>query len=407
MLPTVNGKHLYDCTFEEFKEILGNSDFHENEYLDFKQSFSILDYSKQERHNAISEFRSDVCSFANANGGYLVYGVKEDGTGVPSELAGISIDNADKFELNIKTWLGPINPRVPNYSIKFFDLGDGKYVVILFVKHDSFAPYVHLENEKDYKIYKRVGNGKIAMSYSEMKNMFTQSIMLEKEIERFRNERIDYYRSQSESADDKYSKFMLLHIIPETFLDSTYNQPLFVLGRKDNRFYPIFKSFECQERFAPTVDGLRYVNYLDESEGILYNNGIAELFFSLQKHLHFSKDQANGFFPWLWAWKMILSAITEYLRRMPPLYNTEKIYVGFTLCGCKDVRTDDNMVFDPSGSIDRDKLVMRTVVIESTEDVDVVNQCLKQFYLDYLLALGKRSRDDLDGVIKDLYEKKN
>ena len=52
--------------------------------------------------------------------------------------------------------------------------------------------------------------------------MFTNSLSLEKEVERFRRERIDSFRMQEDTEDYKYSKFMMLHIIPETFLDSNY-----------------------------------------------------------------------------------------------------------------------------------------------------------------------------------------
>ena len=158
MLPTINGKSLLECSEDDFEDIIDNPDYRENEYIDYKSNFSICEYSKEqksERKQAIAELRSDVCSFANANGGYLIYGISEDGAAIPNKIVGVSIKdrNKDRFELRIRNWLQFIQPKMPNTTIKFIDLINGKYIVILFIQHDYFSPYVHLENEKDYRIY--------------------------------------------------------------------------------------------------------------------------------------------------------------------------------------------------------------------------------------------------------------
>ena len=49
MLPTINGKPLSECSLEDFRETLDNPDFKESEYLDYKKTFSILDYDKSQR----------------------------------------------------------------------------------------------------------------------------------------------------------------------------------------------------------------------------------------------------------------------------------------------------------------------------------------------------------------------
>ena len=148
MLPTINGKSLLECSEDDFEDIIDNPDYRENEYIDYKSNFSICEYSKEqksERKQAIAELRSDVCSFANANGGYLIYGISEDGAAIPNKIVGVSIKdrNKDRFELRIRNWLQFIQPKMPNTTIKFIDLINGKYIVILFIQHDYFSPYVH------------------------------------------------------------------------------------------------------------------------------------------------------------------------------------------------------------------------------------------------------------------------
>ena len=52
MLPTLNGKPLTECLIEDFQGILDNSDYKENEQLDYKTNFSILDYDKTQKQKS-------------------------------------------------------------------------------------------------------------------------------------------------------------------------------------------------------------------------------------------------------------------------------------------------------------------------------------------------------------------
>ena len=174
MVPLINEKDLMDCSLEDIRIMLDNSDYRESEYLDFKRNFAFLEAEKGKQRDAkVSEFRSDICAFANSDGGYLIFGVGED-KGVAHELIGVDIpdDNVDKFELERKNNLSSILPRIPPVQFKFLKMDAGKYIVIIHVQHDFFAPYIHLENESNYKIFRRVGNGKKSASYMEIKNMW-------------------------------------------------------------------------------------------------------------------------------------------------------------------------------------------------------------------------------------------
>ena len=46
MLPRINGKELFDCTEDDFCEIIDNLDYRENEYLDYKKTLDILSIPK-------------------------------------------------------------------------------------------------------------------------------------------------------------------------------------------------------------------------------------------------------------------------------------------------------------------------------------------------------------------------
>ena len=78
MLPTINNKSFLECSSSDLEILLDNSDYRENEYIDYKANFSLLEVLKGERKQKKIEFRNDICAFANAEGGYLIYGISDN-----------------------------------------------------------------------------------------------------------------------------------------------------------------------------------------------------------------------------------------------------------------------------------------------------------------------------------------
>lgn len=404
MLPKINGKDLLDCTEDDFCEIIDNLDYRENEYLDYKEMVHVLAIRRENKNavaNAKAEFRSDVCSFANANGGYIIYGIEEDSKSVPKEIKGIEIknDDTDKFELDIKNWLQTIRPRIPNYKISFLKLKNGKYIVVLYIYHDFFAPYIHLEDNKNYRIYKRVGNSKVVVGYSELKNMFTTSLSLEKEVERFRRERIDNYKAQADYDNQQYSQFLMLHIIPDTFLDSNYNSPVYVLYRSEKLGSGLFSEFGCNDQFFPTIEGMRFTSYSRNDVSLLYNNGIAECFYSISDDIYLSHNYPKGFFRKDEYWGKIEKTILKYCESFNTTLLAKRLFICISIIGCKDVVTEDKAASSMKSVIDRDYLICVPNVITDFHSVESLNDDLKTAKLEYLLSLGIKHADEVKSAI--------
>ena len=151
MLPTINGKKVSEWSFSDLQDILDNEDFRESDYLDYKKSFEYFDIPKNntsQRNEAKAELRKDICAFANAQGGYLIFGIKEDGKGVSHTISGIVLENGNKdtFESSIKNILQTINPRMPLIKFHYIDTSDSeRFVVILEIVSDQYAPYDDLK----------------------------------------------------------------------------------------------------------------------------------------------------------------------------------------------------------------------------------------------------------------------
>lgn len=414
MLPTINKKSFLECNEEDLKVLIDNPDYRENEYIDYKKNFSFLEIPKDKKDMITREkyeFRSDVCSFANAGGGYLVVGISDD-NGCASELCGIDIlnDNTDKFELERRNDLTGIQPKSPYLKFSFVKLESGKYIVIIYIKHDSFAPYLHIENEKDYQVFRRTGNKKATMTYTELRNMFNQSLSLDKEIYNYRKERIQYYREQSEEKDDTYSKFLLLHIIPDTFTDPSFNRNMFIIEKQKRiSFGAIFNYFGCNDRHMPCVDGLHFLHDEmagDKSEGFIYNNGVVELFYPLYNHLGFKNNKyINCFFPYEYIWDRIEILMNEYKNTFRKLKLDEKTYICLSIVGCKGAMTQDpdQNMWLYYGAIDRDSLLCNPVIIENLNDDDSFLNGIKLFHIDYLQSIGVKLDKQLDQLMKEVY----
>ncbi len=80
-------KPLAEIEENDLQELIDTA-VRESKDLDYKESLSV------ELPSEKKEFLSDVSSFANAIGGYLIYGVKEnkEDSGLPVELCGRCID---------------------------------------------------------------------------------------------------------------------------------------------------------------------------------------------------------------------------------------------------------------------------------------------------------------------------
>ncbi|SFW22546.1 AlbA family DNA-binding domain-containing protein [Ruminococcus flavefaciens] len=415
MLPTINNKSFLDCNAEDLKVLIENPDYRENEYIDYKKNFSFLEIPKDKKDLLTQkkyEFKSDVCAFANAEGGYLVFGISDD-NGCASELCGIDIpnDNTDKFELDRRNDLAGIQPKVPVISFRFIKLDVEKYVVIIYVKHDYFAPYLHIEDEKNYQVFKRTGNKKTTITYTELRNMFNQSLSLDKEIYNYRKERIQYYSEQSEEESDKYSRFLLLHIIPETFSDPSYNKNMFVLYRKKRYdFSYIFRDFTYSSRINPCVDGLRFLpdnDNVSNAECYINNNGIIECFESLSERVLFSKNQfPNGFFANRSYWREISITLDRYRNIFKDIIKDERLFICISIIGCKGLPTqasENGFYIDSPGTIDRNKLICNPLVLNNIHDDNEYAEIVKLLQIEYLQSLGIQDDANLNHLIKDVY----
>ena len=212
-------------------------------------------------------------------------------------------------------------------------------------------------------------------------------------------------KPQENDMELTYSKFFIMHIFPETFLDYNYNKPMFVLERKGTHISPIFNFFECDTRSAPTPEGLRFSGRGIKAECKLYNNGVAEFFYPLGKKLHIGMrgEKDKGRFPYEWFWQSIYNSVLSYVDIVNPILRFQRFFVCISVVGCKDVIVETDFMADWESRIDRDILLCYPNAFEVNENGKINDEDMSVFHLDYLTSLGVKYDKTIQIIIDKLY----
>lgn len=228
--------------------------------------------------------------------------------------------------------------------------------------------------------------------------MFIQSRSLENDVLCYRQNRLNYFRDNNDSVSSKALRFMLLHIIPETFTDSTYNQNVYQQMRSGKAKYsPMFSSMGCGGAPFPNVDGLRYGHYQNASECFVNNNGIVECFLALDDNYTGNLDRstkehlAHGKL-----WDEIESVVAYYAENFLPSIDASRVFVCLSFAGCKGLVTEAKS-FGDNSAIDRNELICSPIAFYKDGDADETLNTLK---VEYLLSIGIRYAKELDEFVK-------
>jgi hypothetical protein len=402
MLLQINGRNIQDCKESDFDILIDNVDYRENDYIEYKRNFAFLEMDKGKKRDVEKvEFKVDVCSFANADGGYIIFGIS-DKNGCAKSITGIEIEdgNTDRFELDRRNDLNGIQPKIPQVSFCFIELKSGKYVVVMHIEHDGYAPYVYLEGEKNYMAYRRYGNGKKAIPYVELRQMFNQSMELGQSIQKCVLDRISHYRGNAEICEKRFVHIMF---IPETFMDYRYKKNMFFLHRSGKAsFQGIFSSFRCYDFSMPCVDGVRFSSSDVENRSVGYvkDNGIVEVYSSLDDLLKYDENNNLLFLSWGVLWKEIYDTCINYRKSFLNINTGERIFICLSIVGCTGVVTDGAELFSNRyGFIDREIVNIEPIEVHTIDNNEEYSDIMNRLHLLYLLSIGVQSESILDKLI--------
>lgn len=384
----INNKEFREWTADDLQVLLNNDAYRENNFIDYKVNFAPL-IDKDKKREKQAEFRNDVCSFANADGGYIFYGIGEN-SGAASILAGISIPNIDRFELDRRNELQAIRPTVPEVDFSFIPIQDGKYVVVLYIQRGLYKPYITEEPEGQFHFYIRHGNKKQAMSYTEIRNRFLNAAMLSEDIKSFRKERLE------EHITEMKKPFALVQVIPATFRSDYV--PMYDMYREGKLDFDNLFNGMIRDRAVPNVDGVYFPDYskLRDFEKLqIFNNGTVELKIDFEIREQNSKSQQLKteryliIFDFVEELKNLIYGTSTMYRK---LGRSTAMYVCVTIVGCKDLwnYTANAYGANTPTKVDRNQIVCMPIEIRNIQDDQQVREGIENCIRMTKYSLGIR-----------------
>jgi len=202
--------------FEEIEradiEALLENETRESRTLEYKEK--LPSRSRDDR----KEFLADVSAFANAAGGDLLYGVREqrdakgNATGIPAEIPGIETDNIDAELLRLTNMLRDnIEPRLYPLQIRAVDGFPKGPVILIRVGQSWNGPHMVTLN---YRIYSRRGTQTYPLDVSELRSAFLLSERLSERLRRFRDERLARIIADETPVQLEPEARLVVHMVP-------------------------------------------------------------------------------------------------------------------------------------------------------------------------------------------------
>jgi len=175
------------------------------------------------------EFLYDASSFANTNGGDMIFGVTDkrkgsQSTGVPEAVAGIDSSTVSASILRLESLIRDgISPRVHGIEFRAVEVSSGQSVLVLRMPRSWIGPHMVTFNGGS-RFYSRNAGGKQMMDVAELRRAFALASTLPEKLRAYRIERINHIESGQGPLPLPAGAKVILHVIPLAALDSMSDQ---------------------------------------------------------------------------------------------------------------------------------------------------------------------------------------
>lgn len=315
------------------------------------------------------EFLADVSSFANAAGGYLIYGVEEN-EGIPTKIVGLEDVDADAEILRLENTIrNGMDPKIPGILTRAVNVTSGTAIVMHIPR--SFALPHAVDYKGRWRFYSRNSAGKHPLDVAELRAAFALSESSAERLRSFRIERLSMITSGQTpiTLPDKTPKFVL-HILPVSTFDSRASVDLSTVSLPHDKLQPIYaRSWSQRYNF----DG--YLSYSELSEGEpytylqLFRTGGIE---AVEAHIMTDHRRKNPSIPGEDYEKELLYSLTRFLSLQKQMGVEPPLVVMLSILGVVGYVMDvgDRWFVQrvKSQPIDRDDLLLPETIVESFEE---------------------------------------
>ncbi|MDJ0733272.1 MAG: ATP-binding protein [Nostocaceae cyanobacterium] len=375
-------KNINDIT-ETDLEILVNNSVPEGRTIEYKQELpGNSDKDKK-------EFLNDVSSFANASGGDLIYGIKED-KGIPISIEGLTLDDMDKERLRLDSIIRDgIKPRIPGVLIHPVRLLNSQLVLIIRVPKSWISPHRVVFKGHD-KFYSRSSNGKYSLDVDELRTAFILSDSITEKIKKFRESRISNIAADETPVTlyPEKAPIIILHLISINSFNPAQNYDMNMIEDCSQNLKPIL-STSLSSRY--NLDGfVKYSSFVQNNETLgyiqVFRNGIIESVFK-----QIIRDDNQQIFYGDYIGEKLIEFFPKYLNTLKKLDVGHPIFIFLTIIGVQGFsmpRSQIDALLNKIHKIDRDVLILPEVLVESYDVVP--SQILKPCFDAMWNAAGFR-----------------
>jgi hypothetical protein len=321
-------KNYRELAYSDIERLVENK-IPESKFLDYKQEINV------EKGDERKEFLYDVSSFANTEGGMLIYGVSElrdeknNPTGLSSKISGLSnLQNSEKVILQLEDLINSsIEPNIPNITIKKLNKEEIS-ILIIGIPKPYGLPRMVTYNATN-KFYKRGNSGKYLLDVYELNQLFMADYEMFKSANEFKMSRIKNLVDLTFLPNLDTTSSAILHLIPLSFRNNdSIDLTSFQTVESILKDIHVFGSRSGSYRH--NYEGLLF--YSDDENNLvfsysqLFRNGILEFYSSRFRRIKQGGTNSNHFFATSFE-KEVIDAVKFSLK----FYDKMNILPPFTI----------------------------------------------------------------------------
>jgi len=272
---------------EERINSLKENQIAEGKHLEYKLTLPSGKYDDKK------EFLADVSSFANSDGGTIIYGIRED-KGIPSEITGMQIENSDAEILRLDNILRTsMEPRIIGVYLHPLMLSNSRYLIIVYIPRSFNPPHV-VNFQGHWRFYSRNSAGKYPLEVSELRSLMTLSSTVRERIRNFRIERISRIKNRELPIPITDGPKFIYHLIP---LSSFAADTVIDLAKFEHSnirldlFYDLIKIYNYEGILIHNQTKEHPANWYLQ----IFRNGCLEIFVGYLHHPEGHSLDRNGF----------------------------------------------------------------------------------------------------------------
>ena len=314
-------------------------------------------------------FLADICSFANAAGGELIYGI-EEANGQPVKIQGLANFSPDDDMLRLESIIRTgISPRVP--GIQFHAVPDfaNRPALVVRVPRSWAGPHMVSFNDSSRFYSRSTSAGNFQMDYEQIRSAFEGAAGLVERMRQWRDERVTRIIEGKPPVRCQEGPKLVLHVIPF----DAFAEPMRYAVRELRGLSDLHPLGDRSHNPVVNVDGL-LTQTAHRGGGVeaycqTWRSGKIEAMNSDVV----VQEQEHRLIRLVWCEQILVDSLRSYLAAYKQIGAQPPIAVLVSLVGVYGVRLpNDRMAFinaDPRPA-DRDSFFFPEVLIEE-EDCDL------------------------------------